>query len=55
MTPNRFNVYEVEIRAPEKRRLMKSDCSAEQAESFIRIAVMRRGVETHIYTMEPVR
>lgn len=49
----RFDVYEVEIKNPNNRRVMKEDCSEQQAEDFIRIAVMRRGVETHIFTMEP--
>lgn len=52
MSGKRFNVVEVEIKNPSNRRIMKADCSEEQAEDFIRIAVMRRGVETHFFTME---
>lgn len=49
----RFDVYEVELNNPGNRRLMRGDMSEMDAEAFTKMAVMRRGVSTHCFVMEP--
>lgn len=46
-----FDVIEVQIAAPHTERVMETGLSQNDAEAFIKIAVMRRGVNTHFYTM----
>lgn len=48
----RFDVYEVEIKNPANRHIMRGDMSEMDAEAFIKIAVMRRGLSTHFFIME---
>lgn len=45
----KFGVVEIEIRNPENQRVMERNLSEDAAETYIKIAVMRRGVETHFY------
>ena len=52
MADQRYDVYEVEIKNPENRRLMAANLPKAEADAFIEMAVYRRGVETHIYTKE---
>lgn len=44
-----YDVIEVEIANPENRRVMATGKTEENAEAYIKIAVARRGVETHFY------
>lgn len=44
-----FDVIEVEIAAPHSTRLMASGLTDENAEAFVKMAVIRRGVKTHFY------
>jgi hypothetical protein len=44
-----FSVVEVEIELPHVERIMESGLSDRNAEAFIALAVLRRGVETHFY------
>lgn len=53
MSTGTFDVYEIEIAPPHKRRLMARLMTEAEAEAFIKIAVARRGVETHFYKAEP--
>lgn len=52
-TPLLFDVIEVEIAAPHSKRVMARRMTKGEADSFIKIAVARRGVETHFYKAEP--
>lgn len=53
MAVDLFDVYEVEIRPPNNCRLMQAGLPKEDAEAFVKMAVMRRGVENHFYTTRP--
>jgi len=48
-----FDVLEIEIKNPANRRVMDRDMTKENADAYVKIAVMRRGVETHIYKAVP--
>lgn len=47
------DVIEVEIAAPHKVRVMATNKTVEEAEAFIRMAVIRRGVEHYFFTTAP--
>lgn len=47
-----YEVYEVEIAPPHRRRLLAHSLSEQGAETFIKMAIARRGVETHFYKAE---
>ena len=47
------DVIAVEIAAPHARRVMARGLTPESAETFIRTAVMRRGVEREFFKAEP--
>jgi hypothetical protein len=47
----RYDVYAVSI-ATNERRLLAQDMDDRNAEAVIKLAVMRRGVETEFYTKE---
>ncbi|WP_370316009.1 hypothetical protein [Sagittula sp.] len=49
----RFDVFEVEIKNPSNRRLMRGGMDRPNAEAFVDMAVFRRGVTTHYYTIDP--
>ena len=50
MSNQLFDVIEIEIMAPHSERIFARRLSQEKADEFIKIAVFRRGVETHFYT-----
>lgn len=47
------DVVAVEIKPPHVRRVMECGLTPRDAESFIKIAVMRRGVDSEFYTTQP--
>ena len=47
------DVVEVQIKAPHDRRIMERGLTKENADAYIKLAVMRRGVETHFYKAVP--
>ncbi len=49
----RFDVLEIEISNPRNRLLMTTDLSKEDADAYVKMAVFRRGVETHFYKAVP--
>lgn len=51
----RVDVIEVEFAAPHLVRVMETNLTAKNAEAFIEMAVLRRGVENQFYTTAPVR
>lgn len=48
-----YDVIEVQIRSPHSERVMATGKTRANAEAFIKIAIMRRGVENQFYTMRP--
>jgi len=50
---NKFDLLEIEIKNPANKRVMERDLSEDNADAFIRMAVFRRGVETHFYKAVP--
>ena len=54
MSDPRFQVVEIEIAPPHRRTVLAVDLTEAKAETFIKMAVMRRGVETSFYTAEPM-
>lgn len=48
-----FDVLEIEIAPPHNKRVMAVDMTEMEADAFIKIAVMRRGVENHFYKAVP--
>lgn len=48
-----FDVVEVEISEPHRERVLSSGKTEKNAEAIVAMAVARRGVETHIYTVRP--
>jgi hypothetical protein len=49
------DVVEVQIKAPHERRVMERGLTKENADAYIKLAVMRRGVENQFYTTQPTR
>lgn len=47
------DVVAVQIKAPHARRVMERNLTPERAESYIKFAVYRRGVEYEFYTTQP--
>lgn len=47
-----YKVVEVQIAPPRERRVMAVDLTEQQADAFIKMAVIRRGVRTHFYVAE---
>ena len=54
MKPDRFDVIEVEIKAPNRVRVMDRDKTEQNAEAYIKMAVMRRGCQDHFFTKAQV-
>lgn len=50
---DRFDVLAVSIRPPHTGRVMATDLLRRDAEAFVSMAVMRRGVETEFFTVVP--
>jgi hypothetical protein len=48
-----FDVFEVEIATPNRERKIAAAQSEKNAEAIIKMAVMRRGVDTHFFTKRP--
>ena len=48
-----FDVVEVEIAAPHSERVMDTGMTATVAKSYVEVAVMRRGCETHFFKTVP--
>ncbi len=51
---SQFQVVEIKIAPPHERRVMAVDLSEMEAGAFIKLAVMRRGVEQQFYRAEPI-
>lgn len=49
----RFDVVEIEIKNPLNRRVMDRGLSRDDADAYVKMAVYRRGVETHFYKAVP--
>ena len=49
------DVIEVQINEPHTVRVMESGLTERNAEAFIKLAVMRRGVDNQFYTTAPIR
>ncbi len=49
----RFDVLEIEIKNPANKRVMERGLSEDNAEAYVKMAVYRRGVETHFYKAVP--
>ena len=47
------DVVAVEIKQPHTRRIMERNLTPQDAWSFIKIAVIRRGVDSEFYTTQP--
>lgn len=47
------DVVAVQIKPPHERRVMDSGLTPRNAEAYIKMAVMRRGVENEFYTTQP--
>lgn len=47
------NVIEVQLQKPHAERVLATRLPPADAEAFIKIAIARRGVETHFYTTRP--
>ena len=52
-TPNRFDVWSVDIETGKCELLMAGNKDARNAEAVVSMAVMRRGCETHFYATVP--
>jgi len=52
MTDKLFSIYAVNIKTGE-RRLMDKDKTEDNAEAYIKFAVIRRGVDEEFYIKEP--
>jgi len=52
-TTDLFDVIATRIKPPHVRRVMDCGMTADRAEGYIRMAVMRRGVEDEFYTAVP--
>ena len=50
-----FDVVEIEISPPHAQRVMAENLTEEAAEAFVKMAVIRRGVERHFYKAIPHR
>ncbi len=50
---NLFDVIEVQIKPPHDERVMETGLTEENAEAYIKFAVIRRGVETSFYKKRP--
>lgn len=50
---DKFDVIEVEIKNPHTVHVMDRDKDERNAEAFIKMAIARRGVETHFYKAVP--
>ncbi len=48
-----FDVIEVQIKAPHETRVMAVDLTENDADAFIKFAVIRRGVEHQFYKAVP--
>ena len=48
-----FDVVEVQIKAPHEWRVMETRLTKENADAYIKMAVIRRGVEHSFYTTQP--
>lgn len=44
------DVIEVQIKAPHEKRVMETGLTKENAEAYIKLAILRRGVENQFYT-----
>ncbi|HEY4722211.1 MAG TPA: hypothetical protein VII92_10215 [Anaerolineae bacterium] len=55
MTEKLFDVVEVEIAHPHNERILAAGKIKTEAEATIKLAVMRRGVGHHFYTMREAR
>lgn len=53
MSEHLWDVVAVEIKPPNKERIMKRGLTEKNAEAFISIAVARRGVSEEFYTKKP--
>lgn len=53
MSEHRWDVIEVEIKAPHRIRIIDTDKGERDADAVIKMAVMRRGVEHHFFTKRP--
>lgn len=51
MSERRYDVLAVEIKPPNNSRVMTENLSREDAEAYVKFAVIRRGVETEFYTV----
>lgn len=51
---NIVDVIAVEIKAPHAERVMERNLSPQDAEAYVKTAIMRRGVDTEFYTIRPV-
>lgn len=49
------DVIEVQIKAPHKIWVMESGLTEKDAEAYIKMAIMRRGVKDQFYKAAPVR
>ena len=49
------DVVAVQIKSPHARRVMDRGLTKENAEAYIKMAVMRRGVDEEFYTTQPSR
>lgn len=48
-----LDILEIEIAPPHRVRVMTTMASEKEAQAFIDIAVIRRGVENHFFTTRP--
>lgn len=48
-----FDVVEIEIKNPANKHVMERDLSEDDADAYVKMAVFRRGVETHFYKAVP--
>lgn len=53
MADDEFEIVEVEIEPPHNERVMDVVMGERNAEAYINMAVMRRGVDTHFYKKRP--
>lgn len=53
MSEQLYDVIEVRIKPPHDERMISEAKTKENAEAIVNYAVMRRGVETAFFTIEP--
>lgn len=49
--PKLYDVLAVQIKAPNAERIMTKGLTRENAEAYVKTAVLRRGVEEEFYTL----